>query len=344
MKIKIYGEHCIKSIKDSWMALEKGSDMTIFQSYEWNEILLYQYNHQYIRRLYRKIRYVCLSDENNIIKVIAPLRIKKIIKKGKIIREIELFGADSFSDYVNFIYNDVNETYFTEIMSFINNKWRKYKIRWNSIPEKSKLGIALSLRYPLDTSYYYKCIYIPIPENGNYINMLSKSTRQNYRTAINRMKREGLEFTWRIFDYNIDENLIDKLMDINLERTIEKNGDEFQKLGRKMVEYINLKFGNIVRRMMSYSNHSWTLVSYLNDDEAGFLTGLRTEDTVYVMMNKVRPKYTFYSPMIVAIIDYIDSLNMGVDKIKIVDFGRGTEDYKYKLGGKEVSLIKYERR
>jgi hypothetical protein len=302
--------------------------------------LVNQFNKQWKRRFYRKIRYACVYDGDKFV-VIAPLRIKRLIKKKGIVKEIELLGSDSFSDYVNLIYAEAENEHFECLMNGLASNWKGYALNWTSIPKESAFGAYIRGRFGENVQDWYKTVLIPLDRFENfddYFKSLSKSTRQNYRTACNRMNRDGVSFRWKIYDGIIEKSLIDTLLEINLERTIEKNQSEFSTKRAIRKESRELKYYSIVRSMMSEMKSCWTLVVYINDKEAGFLTGAKSGRIIYVVMNKVKPEYEFYSPMIAAIVQLAEKL-YGSREIEILDFGRGTEDYKYKLGGVDTDLV-----
>lgn len=345
MNIKVIKPSQLSLLQQDWEKIEKQSDMTYFQTYEWNKLLVEQFNKQMKRRIYRKVRYVTLFDNCGNIRIIVPLRIKRLVKKKKLIREIELLGADSFSDYVNLIYPDnIKDEEFSFVIDYIKRNYRNYTISWRSLPKKSKSVSYLKHFYAENVEDFYKTVVIPVNRFQSfeeYYQALSKSTRQNYRTSCNRMKKDNVELEYKLFAGKIEGKLIDTLLRINLERTIEKNPNRFATKFSIIREKASLRLNNIIRNMMTNLTNCWTLVTYLNGDAAGFLTGARNDNNIYVMMNKVKPEYEFYSPMIVSIIEYIKDL-YEVNFNGILDFGRGTETYKYKLGGEERNLVSFK--
>ena len=343
MKYEIYTQSSLNKIFEQWQTLECGKDMYFYQSFAWNTLLNNQFKSQWLKRFYRCIRYICIYDNKDKIRLIAPLRIKKLIKKREVIKEIELLGSDSFSDYVNLIYSDLDDSVLDYFFEVLKCQWNGYTIRWRLIPKDSLFSDYLYSRYPGNVNDYYKSVVISLKYSDfeDYYSKLSKSTRQNYRTSCNRMAKDEIDFKIRVFNNLRDNALIDKLLlDINYERTIEKNQDRFNSKIKRLRERYSLKHKSIVRDMMKQLENSWTLIAYINDDEAGFLTGVKCDDRIHVMMNKVNTRYEFYSPMIVAIIKYIEEMFKTGD-VKTMDFGRGTEQYKYRLGGHDVDLVEF---
>lgn len=344
MKVIEYSRKDLRIIAPWWKILEKGLEMTPFQSFAWNKLLVHQYNSQGYRKIYRRLRYVCVCDDQEI-KLIAPLRFKNYIRGSKHIREIELLGADSFSDYVNFIYSDFKEEYFTSLMHFLSDKYSSYILHWRDIPANSSIGTQLKKRFGenLNEERFTVTISLNFESFQKYFDHLSKHTRQNYRTAINRIKRDGHQFSWKEFDGISDRTFTKKLMDVNYARTIEKNPDRYKSFGKRVKEVLRKYMNNFICEMIANYEDAWVLVGYIDDDIVGFLAGSKVGNIVYVMMNKVNPKYEFYSPMIVAIVQYIQHCLESKNGIEIMDFGRGTEQYKFKLGGEAQQLYGIEK-
>ena len=102
-KLVIQNQKDLNLIKDKWLELEDGSDMTFYQSFEWNKLLYKQWN----RSLYNKLtsEVVILHDENVIMPFIRQkigLSIKWLGRK----KGLHLLGEDSYSDYLNLIYKE----------------------------------------------------------------------------------------------------------------------------------------------------------------------------------------------------------------------------------------------
>ncbi len=115
-----------------------------------------------------------------------------------------------------------------------------------------------------------------------------------------------------------------------------------------MSSYVRIKYrtnreknNNIISESMKVMDNSCLVICYLNNDIAGYLYGLIDRDTIRIMQNCVKEDYKFYSPMFRGAYDFI-LMQYDNDDIKIVDFTRGNEQYKYNLGGVEIQLKSYE--
>lgn len=176
-----------------------------------------------------------------------------------------------------------------------------------------------------------------------YEKSLSKHVRQNLRTAKNRMQKASIRYELKIIGMTNDEDLIKKLIDIHVQRMTEKNTVSYD-LVHLLSSYIRVKYrkrqeynNNIVVESIKKMKESCIIIVYLDDDIAGYLYGLRDGNTIRIMQNCVKNEYKFYSPMFRGAYDFILGMYSD-DTIRIVDFTRGDEQYKYNLGGKEKIL------
>lgn len=119
-------------------------------------------------------------------------------------------------------------------------------------------------------------------------------------------------------------------------------------LYKSIISYIKLKLllyreknNNIVEASMQNMENSFAVIVKLQDEIVGYIYGLREKrGVIRILQNCVNEDYKFYSPMFRGIYDYISD-NCGNCDINDIDFTRGDEEYKYKLGGKEVKLYSF---
>ena len=180
-----------------------------------------------------------------------------------------------------------------------------------------------------------------------YTKQLSKSTRQNLRTALNRMNKAGLNYRYTVIKGPLPVELSDELIALHGKRVVHKNADN-SNLKKRISSFIRQRKvsyqehnNNIVKDAMLSLDNSVTVIVYLNDKVAGYLYGVDDRGTIRIMHNCFDEEYAFYSPMFRGSYDFIIECCNNPD-IKCVDFTRGKEEYKYKLGGKEMELHTYK--
>lgn len=341
--------HDIRSVRDfepikaKWIKLERGSDMTVFQSYEWN-ILAYR---QYINGIYNRLfsRIVVYEGEN----VIVPLIIQKISLNFRWIgrkKGIYFLGDGSYSDYLNLIYSDAGGDETAQLINYILNDnkdlgWRFSFIRDGNIVNRiiEENGII-----PVHETV---SVQVKLPKIAeDYDKMLSKSTRQNLRTALNRMKRDSINYELEIIEGVIDERLADDLIPIHLNRVLELNSHSTGTVNkisnwvrRRQLKHNETK-NNIVNWSMKSFADSVLILCRLDGKIAGYLYGLKEDRRVRILQNCFVDEYKFYSPMFRGTYDFVMK-EVKSARYECIDFTRGDEEYKYKLGGSEVRLYSY---
>lgn len=346
--------HTIMSIKDfealeeAWKQLENGRGMTAFQTYEWNHLLIEEFFGLLYNRLFAEVKcYVVTEDQKAI--AILPVIIQKRNAKLKWWgrkKGTYILGDGSWSDYLNFICNEPNAQAWELIL---NNLPRP--LFFNSL--RTDTEICQFLDDHGGVSVQRPSVFVPLMSDAaEYLASLSKSVKQNLRTAANRMNKAGLVYELRIEDGKLDASLANELICMHDERARIKNLRQQKKdlhwVSRNIRtiyrEYQNKQY-NIIYHSMISNTSGVTVIVYLNGVPAGYLYGMRDCDAVRVMHNCFKEEYRFYSPMFKGSYDFIcEEINTKKHNVTQIDFTRGSEDYKFQLGGKELLINNYSIR
>lgn len=337
-KIEYFRLQQIGQLEKDWRALEKGSEMTYFQRYDWYSMLA-GLNMEIQSRKFEIV--IAAVSTSNTITLIAPLW---IVKKtfGKFNRRgIYFFGRAQWSDYLNFIYSDFDETAVAALLNDVKDKYGVNNFVLEDVPVTSSLYQYINGRYTHLEGNGNTCVELFIPENLEaYHKMLSKNARQNIRTAFNRAEKDGLEFTFCFDDKNVDLEEFSRYRNVRLGNKIKKGGTT---LKSKLVYFISTK---ILKRGVyefvpytPYTHDKNALFITCKDQKgnlcAGFCYGIdQVHHQIVLMAVSTNPNYYKYSPGILSIYRFVleQIENHGYKKI---DFTRGSEKYKYVLGGVE---------
>lgn len=328
-----------------WKELELGEDMTAFQSYDWNRLLIEEFFSNLYNRLLAKVKvYVAVKQDKPI--MILPVIIQKATakilwwgrKKG-----CYILGEGSFSDYLNFIYWDFDEQALNEIINKLPRP-----LSFNCI--RSETDISKCFDKMNGVMHTTPSVYVELESSvEDYTAKLSKSVRQNLRTASNRMNKAELTYNLCVFDGKLDAQLAKELICMHDIRAKTKNKKHDRKglhwisrwIRNKYKEYQN-KHYNIVYSSMINNASGVTIVSYINDVPAGYMYGMKDHNAIRIMHNCFKEEYKFYSPMFKGAFDFIcEEIQNNKYKVKQIDFTRGNEAYKFQLGGKELLLNNY---
>ena len=341
-KVKFYDLSYIDALKSAWEELCVGVDMTYFQSFNWYKMLTMLNSN--IKDKHFKIRLGIVYDDNEEVVLIAPLWIvtktfKKYNKKGAY-----LFGRKQWSDYLNFIYKDINEEIIKALFCSLKDKYGIDKIYLEEIPTESQFFKMVTTNYSYVEHKLTTCVHLDLPSSiEEYNKILSKSFRQNIRTAINRTKKDDIKF---LFNYD-DKN-------VNIETFLNNRIDRLQEKKTKWTPSKYLRFKWFIKSLLTgdywgeeycfpeyipitHDKNSKTMTCCTSDGElcAAFNYGFDANKKRIVLMAVCTNfKYYRYSPGIQLIYNYILE-QMEKKEVACIDFTRGTERYKYDFGGQE---------
>ncbi len=345
-KYKMKSEEDLSVIEGIWRSIETGTEMTIYQSYDWNRLLIKEELSKPLSRFLLSIYIYVIEDEKDAV-VIFPIVVKKHssnIRKKSRRKGIYLLGSGSYSDYLNVIYKGtVKSDIFESVLSQIRNDFIGYEIHIDDIRQNTQF-----LSYLINsTNTFTENIAVQVVKRSTleeYTGELSKSVKQNLRTAKNRMNKDGMLYELMVLGRTDDLSLVDELRDIHIERMLEKNAqDRNGFLPRLELKYRIYKenHNNIISNSMKSMEEARIIIVRLNGNISGYLYGLVDKRTIRILQNCVKPEYKFYSPMFCGAFDYIVQVLYEENEFDIVDFTRGDEKYKYNLGGEEVKLCSF---
>lgn len=318
-------------LRKEWEKLEIGDDMTVFQSYNWYEMLNKYYvpgNTKNYISIYATVR------KSGKVVLIAPLWIVlhtfSIINK----RGVYFLGRKGWSDYLNFIYDDFDREALSFLLSNITIKFKTNRFCLESLRHSSASYQYICKEMAPTILGNGICVSVLLPSSTkDYYNSLSKNTRQNIRTANNRLKKDGVNFCVVTDDQQVDT---EKCFNIREERFLMKF-DKISKL-RKFKYAIMKRLSFQFKSFLPFYTYEYGhfLTSYCGDELSSFFYYLidKSHKEIVVLAAGVNIKYSRYSPGILSLYDFIDK-NITHGDISSIDFTSGNEKYKYYMGGKE---------
>ena len=340
----------LHDIECEWKQLEDGGEMTIFQSFDWNMLLFKEWRASKYAKVFSKVSVYIVYDEQKpvlILPLIVQLKTTKIKWFGRK-KGVYILGVGSYSDYLNAVYKDISDEVLDTLFQVIRKDFVGIDIRFTDIVENTYIDDYLKRKKILPCSKQVSVAIKKVESFEAYNQLLSKHTKQNLRTALNRMNKDGMKYELKILSMIEDYQLLSELQQLHMQRMKEKElksakNDIIHKLSGKirvLVRSYNEKHNNIVLESMRTMKQSETVIVKINSNIAGYLYCLIDGNTIRVLQNCVDEKYSFYSPMFRGIYDYITQLYER-NGIQLLDFTRGNEEYKYKLGGAETTLNSY---
>ena len=351
MKIERYQieeEKDLAVLKEMWNQLETGPDMTAFQRYEWHRFLVREWTGWRLHRLYSRVLvYTALADG-------APLMLVPVIvythstktkyfgqKKG-----VYLLGHGSYSDYLNVVCAAFSGEVLEAVCDRIREDHPGLPLYFTNIREDSALCAYLTekgCRKEEDT------LSLSVKRKANaeeYAASLSKKVRANLRKAMNRIERDQIRYEIEYLDKVTDPELVKEMVDIHIRRMITKNTQNYD-LIHTLSSYVRKAYrkyrdlhNNIIAMSMQENPDSLVVLIRMNGKLVGYHYALREAHALRLLQTCFDEEYSFYSPLFRATYDFI--LQCYEDEsILEVDFTRGDEIHKYRLGGEETMLYRF---
>lgn len=331
-KIELYSPIQISTLQEEWQALEKGEDMTYFQTYDWNRMLS-----EFVPKdnLFRESKIIAVYKDNKCV-LIAPLL---IIKRNYFLnnRGVYFMVRNDWSDYVNLIYSDFDPFALDFLFKELKKIYCISNICFENLRQGSLLYQYIKQSKHVSADNLAICVKLQIPHTEEeYMKMLSKGSRQNIRTAYNRMAKDGINYSVCFDDQTYDVN---RCLFIRGQRSDKKR----QNKGYSFVQKIKLK---LLYNLLLYKLDDYTPLKHdKNSHVVSLYEGNKLRSyfnygvdyvhkTIVVMVAGTDMEFSRYSPGIIAMFEFI-KMQIANANVKYIDFTRGTERYKYDLGGEE---------
>lgn len=312
----------ISSVKKHWNNIFDVGSEDIYQSYKFNK-LCFWYRVTSLSNIKRK-NIMCdfvVGFDKNLPVCIAPLVIDVTPQKC-----IRLLGHGTNAGYLDFIYKD--SKYVEEMYRYICKYYIAYEQEFIFVKESSPLYRLMV------SSEIFNNYAIRIDTYDEYFASLSKSTRQNIRTAYNRMNTDEITYELKVFEGGTSsvKDVLVELNEIYHKRKADWIDDvpQFTERTKKIV----LK-RDVINQSARKDPRTKTVCLYLNNKPAAYFIGLTYNGGICIPRLAIDTEYGRYSPGVVLIVEYLKRQNIGTSYV--FDLCRGDEKYKSSLRG-EISV------
>lgn len=337
--IKIIYFDALEDVREDWLKIFNHSKLTYFCSLEWHQVVLSFYQATFLTKKINRLKYFNAFDENDKREnnqVIGFFYITNT-KKGKIITFSHLLGPSDYYDFV--CSNTISSILITNIIKQIQSDYKAKEIRFAQIKTTSVIKDAI---ITLDNfkKTALDCVAINLPDNYEvYLQNLSKSVKQNLRTAYNRMQKNNIELKLIVQgkdDYDsIDFNFLkNKYKERNAYR---KESLIWKSKIFKIVDYLFREEPDMFD-FDQLKNTDFTLaILEFNGELAAYFFGFKRLNKIEINRVVINDTFKFYSPGMLLLNEFIKG---GIkDKLEIIDLTVGDERYKYDLGGKTHEIF-----
>ncbi|HOJ10482.1 MAG TPA: GNAT family N-acetyltransferase [Clostridiales bacterium] len=318
MKIK---QVKLKALEDTWKKMYSSNNLLFpYSSYEFASCYN-KYFHLGSKRLFMKQLFFLISNDDKDVAII-PLICRK--------DDYYLYGDMCATGYLDIITaGEITDDEYSKIFELIFSKIGNATLNLNKINDRSRLFHYL-LKYYTE-EYSSPCVNISFSNDyDTYMKSLSKSVRQNIRTAYNRIQRENRTCNLKVI---INESLPSEIINEGMKIYNKREENRNKKKSSLVTKIIRRHFNPITTSTLFIPNNIHALF-FIDGDIAAFLSGYITNDnkTIVVPRHAININYSSYSAgtlLITELIRYcIDNT-----EIRNLDLSRGDEKYKYSLGG-----------
>lgn len=347
MRVEFYTTGQFDKLEAIWHKLETGSDMTAFQTFEWYRMLNDNYRHSFANRCLFRAGYFVLMDDQSDPIAIAPMILQRI-GAGKQDRGypkgIYFFGRETPTDYFSFIYKDINQEQVLFLIKAICEKFRFRRFFLSRVRENTVLSGLLTQLFDCRLKPA-ACAAIRLSGTfDEYYDTLSKHTKQNYRTAMNKAKRNGINLTFSAIT-KLNDAVLARLNELYKERQRIVRAHEAKEMSKLGVVYNRLQ-NCLTKRIAVMDQYSSPWVFLVQDTDRGeiiaFFYGLYEERThsARMLFTGMDAAYASYSPITAGLIQFLkdEYERTGSFQLQEIDFTRGGEKYKYALGGTDSNM------
>ena len=328
--IKYINGKCLNQIESEWKALQSGQEMTLFQTYEWFQMLLENYIPEDTKEF--ESVYAVVESEGKTC-MIAPLWIIK--KTFRLLNQkgVYLLGRGSFSDYLNFVYQDFDADAFDFLLKDLSKRYGVKYCTFEDFRESTSAYNHIMKNYRITRNSEYSCVSLRLPSTlEEYHKMLSKNSRQNLRTANNRLKKDNKNLTFNFDDQHIDR---DRCLEIR-ESKLSVKYDHFSlyiKYKYRILNRLRYIFPRFTPIKLYSESKVMTAIDENGNLRAFFNYGYDSKGTaIRIMAAGTDLEFARYSPGMLLMYNFITNAIQD-NIIKEVDFTRGEEMYKFALGG-----------
>ena len=255
-------------------------------------------------------------------KFIAPMIIKDNIAY--------FCGGKDLFDYHDLIYGNNLEKQFIKLVldELLSIKGLK-KIELNSILEDSKLlKIITSLENDYDIEYINEdvCPMINLPESfEDYLSNLSKKNRHEIRRKMRKFEN-NLDF--KVIESN--KSNIDLLIP-EFFRLMKLNPEKKQFLNKKRIDFMSKIIKDSINRGYGFLN----FIEIKNEMVASSFS-FKTKEKLFVYNSGFNNNFSEYS---VGLLNHVYNIKDKIQNFKVIDFLRGSEEYKYRIGCEDKNLM-----
>lgn len=286
-----------------------------------------------IRTLLKGIRthYIVARFDDGIT-VIAPLQYDA--------KTVQFMGDGGPTGEFDFLYSTkATEKHILKMIEIIKKVHFEKNIILGGVREESLTDMALKRKYEYTSRLAFN---IPVPADyDTWFSSLSKNTRQNIRTAHNRLKKDGQEYTFEILKGDTvsrkDFWTVCKLYRTrSMEWSFQYQGSDLKYWIKVVHDYMK----GITQRSLFKVKESALYTIKINGRMVAFMIAYLYNGRLLVPRLAINSKYGKYSPGGLLLQETVKYYTARLGSFDL-DLGRGEEKYKSTYGGELYRINRF---
>lgn len=261
-------------------------------------------------------------------------------------RGVHLLGRNGYADYLNLVYREFDPAAASLVIRRVAEDFgtRDFLMERLVAGSSSREWFA---RQPGATLEEHEAVQVEVPQSEEaYTRMLSKSTRQNIRTAWNRSRKDGVTLRVEWTQAPVEDEAASELA--LLKKTREANRS---RLHRGVVPGLRAALRTVIfsalftpyneaHEAVKRITDPWVMRVSANERLCAFAFGIPDQfggaRVLRVLQVGYDEAFARYSPGLLGLHTFIsDQAARQRPDFDIIDFTRGGERYKYELGAPE---------
>ncbi|MFW5708665.1 MAG: GNAT family N-acetyltransferase [Chloroflexota bacterium] len=330
MKLDAYMQPIVfDELRDEWNSLlHQSAADDIFLTWEW------QYTWWSVYEPGDLFIVTCRDDSGSLVGL-APW----FIDAGRTLRTV---GCEDVTDYLDLIVRTSNEeTVYEALAAFLQDHRDRFdSIAMCNIPEKSAtLTRFVSLLgengFDVKVERNDVCPLIQLPSTwDDYLGLLDKKQRHELRRKMRRARGGPNEMDWYIVDQSYD-------LDAEIARFLKLMAASDGEKAAFLENPANMEFFKQMIPLMH--ERGWLRLNFLTIDGDACAAYLNFEYNERVLVYNSGFALDVHGALSPGIILLAHNIRDAIDKgLKVFDFLRGDETYKYHMGGRDTQVMKLQ--
>lgn len=331
-------------LREAWLFLQKGADMTAFQQYDWYVTQEASFRSNITRKLFGEVKYFLFLCDGTPV-MIAPMCIqKRTIQIGPFgyRKGVYFLGMKGYSDYLNFIYREINRQQLLFALTKIAEDAKQTNFLLTQIPENAdslRVLRELMAAINMEIAGSENCVKLEIPEvQETFFLKFSKNLLSNLKKQRNKYRNNGFSLDVELYEGIIeDQDIREQIQKIHKERFDVKNRGSRQIKLSKIINSIKRPMDEIAHAMV-HNQSNWLLVGRREGKIVAYLYGLKDAKAIRIMQLGFLEEHAKYMPGIITFLKFLTT-NYEQFVGSTIDFTRGEERYKYEIGGQAHAIV-----